>query len=64
MKFDIKIMGEVFESDDNGFLDLNNICKGCNLGENNLPSEWRGKVKDRLIETANLRVVTLPRAVG
>jgi hypothetical protein len=63
-KFTIKLMGKVFESNEDGFLDLNEICKGCSLGNNKLPSEWKNKVKSALVGTDNIRVVTLPRATG
>lgn len=43
MKFDIKIMGEIFESDDNGFLNLNDIHKGLGLPEARIPSKWRNE---------------------
>lgn len=38
-RFTIKIMGEVFESDADGFLDLNEIWRGCGLPTNKRPSQ-------------------------
>ncbi len=63
-KFSIKIKGQVFESDETGMLDLNNIWRGCNLEENKRPSDWRGKVKQSFISSTNLRIVSPPRAIG
>lgn len=53
-KFTIKIMGIVFESDGKGLLDLNDIWRGCILPNTNRPSQWRGKVVDKLKHCANL----------
>lgn len=55
MKFDIKIMGEVFESDDNGFLNLNEIRERLSLPVSKTPNQWRSKVSEYLFETGNLQ---------
>ncbi len=55
MKFDIKIMGVEFESDEDGALDLNSIWKGCNLDEKKRPSEWRNREAKYFRQTAKLR---------
>lgn len=54
-KFTIKIKGEVFESDDNGMLNLNSIWKGCGLPERKRPSEWKSKVFNELQDSGNIR---------
>ncbi len=60
-KFSIKIKEQVFESNEDGFLNLNDIWKGCELPSNKRPSQWRGKIREDLEHYANLhtaRVVT------
>lgn len=54
-KFTIKIEGKVFESDEEGLLNLNDIWKGCGLTESKRPSEWRNKVSEGLRQSGNLR---------
>lgn len=56
-QFTIKIFGKVFESDEDGFLNLNDIWNGCNLPDTRRPSQWRSKVKDELLRCANLHIV-------
>lgn len=55
-RFSIKILGKEFYSDKDGFLDLNDIWRGCNLPNNRRPSQWRSKVKDELKRCANLHI--------
>lgn len=43
MKFDIKIKGEVFQSNEDGFLNLNEIHQGLNLPVSKRPSSWRNE---------------------
>ncbi len=50
-KFSIKIKGEVFESNDEGFLNLNEISKRF---EFKAPSQWRGKIRTMLELNANM----------
>lgn len=57
--FTIKIMGRVFESDDSGMLNLNDIRRGLDLPSKNEPSQWRGKVRDKLFETGNLQAIEI-----
>lgn len=54
-KFTIKIMGQVFESDEDGMLDLNDIWRGCNLPENKRPSEWKSSIKQLLTNSDKIR---------
>lgn len=57
-RFTIKIMGKIFESDEDGFLNLNAIWKGLNLPYNKRPSQWRDrKVVDTLRRNANMHTV-------
>ena len=56
-RFTIKIMDRVFESDEDGLLDLNEIWRGCNLPENKRPSQWRGKLPGNLRRCADLHTV-------
>lgn len=43
-KFSIKIKGEVFTSDEDGYLDLNEIWNEFKLSESKKPSKWRNAV--------------------
>lgn len=54
-KFSIKIMDKVFESNEDGMLDLNDIRIGCNLPDNKIPNQWRSKVSQSLFSTGNLQ---------
>ncbi|AGH32192.1 anti-repressor Ant [Vibrio phage 11895-B1] len=54
-RFSIKIFDNVFESDEDGLLNLNYIWKGCNLPENKRPSEWKNNVFKELQVTGNIR---------
>lgn len=54
-RFTIKIEGRVFESDEEGFIDLNHVWKDFNLPNNKRPSEWRNKISEGLRQSGNLR---------
>lgn len=54
-RFTIKIEGKVFESDENGLLNLNDIWRGCGLSESKRPSEWKSKVFNELQDSGNIR---------
>lgn len=57
-RFTIKIMGQVFESDENGMLNLNDIHKRLQLPPQKRPSQWRDrKVVDALKRCANMHTV-------
>ena len=43
-------------SNDDGMFDLNDIYRNFGLKGRKQPSDWRGKTKEKLFETANLRV--------
>lgn len=54
--FSIKIDGKVFESDEGGYLNLNDIWNTFNLPNKNRPSEWRNKVAKDLRQSGDLRI--------
>lgn len=58
--FSIKIGNKVFESDEDGFLNLNIIHKALGLPTNKLPSQWRSKVRDYYEANANLHSLKNP----
>lgn len=53
-QFSIKIMGKVFESDEDGYLNLNDIWRGCNLPESKRPRSWRNEFSRSFLESTNL----------
>lgn len=54
-RFTIKIEGEVFYSDSEGLLNLNDIWNVCNLPKSKRPNQWRSQVSEYLFEAANLQ---------
>lgn len=54
-KFTIKIDGKVFTSDEDGFLNLNDIWRVCNLPEKKRPSEWKSSIRKLLDDSDNIR---------
>jgi hypothetical protein len=58
-KFTIKLMGKVFESNEDGLLDLNEIRNGCGLPDNKTPNQWRSKVSAELFTTDNLQLLKI-----
>ncbi|ASV41410.1 hypothetical protein [Vibrio phage JSF6] len=64
MKFDIKIMGVEFASDEGGYLDLNSIWKGCNLDEKKRPSEWRNRKARYFRQTGDIITGSGVKLVG
>lgn len=55
-RFSIKIFDEVFESDEDGFLNLNEIWNRCDLEEKKRPSEWKSEIKQVLINSEKIRI--------
>lgn len=53
-RFTIKIMGQVFESDEDGFLNLNEIKNRLNLPESKKPSRWDNAFSRSFVESRNL----------
>ena len=53
-RFTIKIQEKVFTSNEDGFLNLNEIHNGMNLKNSKRPSQWRSQVSAYLFENANL----------
>lgn len=53
-KFSVKIMDKVFTSDEDGYLDLNEIWNGFKLAESKKPSKWRTEVSRILKERTKL----------
>lgn len=53
-QFNITIDGVNFESDESGFLNLNDIHNSFGLPENKRPSRWRNTFRDSFLETSNL----------
>lgn len=51
----VSILGHTLTSNVDGMFDLNDLWRGAGLPQNKRPSEWRGSVKDSLIQSANLR---------
>lgn len=55
-KFSIKLCDKVFESNEEGFLDLNEIWRGCGLEEKKRPSEWKSSIKQLLINSEKVQI--------
>ncbi|QXN60138.1 hypothetical protein KUA24_71 [Vibrio phage HNL01] len=53
-QFDIKIFGKVFVSDDEGFLNLNDIKNNLGLPESKKPSRWDNNYSRSFTESRNL----------
>lgn len=55
-QFTIKIQEKVFTSNEEGFLDLNEIWRGCQLEEKKRPSEWKSEIKQVLTNSEKIRI--------
>tara|TARA_R110002153_G_scaffold58217_1_gene159651 strand:+ start:2428 stop:3078 length:651 start_codon:yes stop_codon:yes gene_type:complete len=54
-QFDITIDGINFVSDEEGMLNLNEIWRDLHLEEKKRPSEWKSKLKTKMINSENIR---------
>ncbi len=55
-KFTIELQDHTFTSDEDGFLNLNEIRRTLNLSENKRPTQWKSKIKDNLIAGGNIHL--------
>lgn len=52
--FTIQLMGEIFTSNEEGMLDLNDIWRGCGLENKKRPNQWDNEFKRSFIQTGNI----------